>query len=311
MSGPSAREAAALLRALTRSLAVVAAMAGAFTAINTTLFAIKHGVPAPIALLLDPMVALALATVLLTEARLASWGVRPPVWSAVLRWFTGITATMLNTWASIWPDDRIGWPRHPDIAGTVLHGVPPVLLLLLTETIAAYRNRITQLHNTTPSSPEPGVRPQPLPAPVSESTTSNDDARSTLPTGAPPLPTPAMTAPAPTGPHTAAGGPGQPRTTPYMQVAAVNAPDHDVFALALRLDLQHRSRTGHPMSIRQLKTALRIGHTRAKHVRAQLDAHHTAALGSTPAPLPACSSLPGAPPSQALPKHGRDQERSA
>ena len=94
---PSPRQADALLRALTRTLAAVGLLAAAFTAVNVTLFAHAHGVPWPIAILLDPMTALALAAVLLADARLASWGIRPPGWSATLRWFTGTAATVTFT----------------------------------------------------------------------------------------------------------------------------------------------------------------------------------------------------------------------
>lgn len=51
----------------------------------------------------------------------------------------------MNTWSSIWPNGRIGWPVHADPAGIVLQGVPTVLLILLTETIAAYRRTIAPL----------------------------------------------------------------------------------------------------------------------------------------------------------------------
>jgi hypothetical protein len=66
-------EAEVLLRRLTRALAAVGVLTLAFTMVNVTLFATSRGVPWPIALLLDPMVALALATVLYADARLASW----------------------------------------------------------------------------------------------------------------------------------------------------------------------------------------------------------------------------------------------
>jgi hypothetical protein len=42
------------------------------------------------------MAALALSTVLYADARLTCWGIRPPAWSAALRWFTGLAATLMK-----------------------------------------------------------------------------------------------------------------------------------------------------------------------------------------------------------------------
>jgi hypothetical protein len=105
------------------------------------------------------MVALALATVLYAEARLSSWGIRPPAWSAALRWFTGLAATLMNCWTSLWPDGRPGWPHHADPAAVLLHAIPPLLLILLTETVAAYRR-----HLTPPGRNRPAPAPPPPPA---------------------------------------------------------------------------------------------------------------------------------------------------
>ncbi|MFI7337081.1 extensin [Streptomyces sp. NPDC050085] len=151
-------QAEALLTWLTRVLVGVAVLTFAFTEVNVTLFATSRGVPWPIAILLDPMVGLALAGVLYADARLAAWGLRPPGWSAALRWFTALAATAMNTWTSVWPTGVIGWPRHAEPAGIVLHGIPTVMLVLLTEAIAAYRRAITPLL-TAPSSPAPNTQP--------------------------------------------------------------------------------------------------------------------------------------------------------
>jgi hypothetical protein len=97
--------------------------------------------------------ALALAAVLYTDARLTCWGIRPPAWSTVLRWFTGLAATHMNTWTSLWPDGRPGWPSRADPAAVLLHAVPPLLLILLTETVAAYRRHLTPY--LTRTGPEP------------------------------------------------------------------------------------------------------------------------------------------------------------
>ncbi|MGO4420741.1 hypothetical protein AB4Z54_18965, partial [Streptomyces sp. MCAF7] len=105
---PTQAEVDALLRALVRILAGVAVLALVFTAVNVTLFATDHHIPWPIALLLDPMVALTLTTVLYADARLAAWGIPPPRWSTGLRWSSGLAATLMNTWTSLWPDDHIG-----------------------------------------------------------------------------------------------------------------------------------------------------------------------------------------------------------
>ena len=158
-------EAEILVARLTSGLRRVGVLTVVFTMVNVTLFAISRGVPWPIALLLDPMVALALATVLYADARLASWGMRPPGWSTMLRWFAGLAATLMNTWSSLWPDGRPGWPRDADPAAVFLHAVPPVLLILLTETVAAYRRHLTPhtpppVHNRpAPRTPRTGTNP--------------------------------------------------------------------------------------------------------------------------------------------------------
>ncbi len=72
MTAPTSAEAQALLSALARALAGVAALALVFTAVNVTLFATSRGVHPGIAILLDPMAGLALATVLYADARLAA-----------------------------------------------------------------------------------------------------------------------------------------------------------------------------------------------------------------------------------------------
>ncbi|MDH6223646.1 extensin [Streptomyces sp. MJP52] len=138
-------EAVALLRNMTRVLGVVAALALVFTTVNVTRFATSRDVPLPIAVLLDPMIGTTLAGVLYVDARLASWGIPPPAWSTALRWTAGCTAALMNTWESLWPDRHIGWPRHADPAAVLLHLTPALLLIGLTETIAAYRRTISHL----------------------------------------------------------------------------------------------------------------------------------------------------------------------
>ncbi|RFC71116.1 extensin [Streptomyces sp. AcE210] len=261
MSAPAPAEAQALLTALTRALAGVAALALIFTAVNVTLFATSRGVTPAIAILLDPMVALALAAILYADARLAAWGIRPPRWSAALRWFTGITATLINTWDSIWPDRQIGTPIHADLAGVVLHGVPTVLLILLTETIAAYRRTVSPLLARIGSTdPTPDRDPdRPL----------RSDERAAL-ADAFGSPTPdAGEGTAAAGPH-AANNPAMPPGAPTSPEGSVGATDAALWAHAVAIDDAVRTVAGGPVSVWRLRSELHLGPDRAKQIRAQL-----------------------------------------
>ncbi|MFI1205807.1 extensin [Streptomyces sp. NPDC020883] len=163
----AAREAINLLRTMTRVLCVVGVLALVFTTVNVTRFATSRDVPLPIAVLLDPIIGTALAGVLYVDARLAAWGITPPAWSTTLRWSAGSTAALMNTWQSLWPDGQIGWPHHADPAAVLLHLTPALLLIALTETIAAYRRTITHLldHLTSPQPPtDHTLRPPIAPA---------------------------------------------------------------------------------------------------------------------------------------------------
>lgn len=263
MTAPDPAEARRLLTALTRALAAVAALALVFTAVNVTLFATSRGVPWPIAVLLDPMVALALSIVLYADSRLAAWGLRPPIWSAALRWFTGTVATLMNTWDSIWPDRQIGWPTDADPAGIVLHGTPTVLLILLTETTAAYRRAVTPLllrigsadPKGSPDSPEPTDHVWPR---SSETAPRADQFASRLPAYGDVRPVSAHDAPA-DAPDTDT----DPGTT-------MGPPIADVWARAQQIDAAARAETGRPASLWRLRTQLRIGPDRARQIRDQL-----------------------------------------
>ncbi|WP_329433240.1 extensin [Streptomyces sp. NBC_01280] len=262
MSAPAPAEARALLTALTRALAGVAVLALIFTAVNVTLFATSRGVTPIIAILLDPMVALALAAILYADARLAAWGIRPPRWSAALRWFTGITATLMNTWDSIWPDRQIGTPIHADLAGVVLHGVPTVLLILLTETIAAYRRTVAPLLDRISSTdPTPDRAPN-RPLRSGEPATLSD------PLGSP--------APAPSegtaagGPHIADNPPATPPGVPIAPDGLAGAIDATLWAHAVAIDDSVRTATGRPVSVWRLRSELHLGPDRAKQIHAQL-----------------------------------------
>lgn len=128
---------------LTRVLVTVAVVAMAFTATNVTLFAIEHHIPAVIAWLLDPIVAVALGAVLIVDGRLSEHGVHPSGWATGLRWFTGLSTWLMNCWSSLWPSGApFGVPRQVDPAGLVLHSIPPVLLIVLAEAITFYRRAI-------------------------------------------------------------------------------------------------------------------------------------------------------------------------
>ncbi|MFB7707508.1 MULTISPECIES: extensin [unclassified Streptomyces] len=262
MSAPAPAEARALLTALTRALAGVAVLALIFTAVNVTLFATSRGVTPAIAVLLDPMVALALAAILYADARLAAWGIRPPRWSAALRWFTGITATLMNTWDSIWPDRQIDVPIHADLAGVLLHGVPTALLILLTETIAAYRRTVAPLlapiNNTDPTpdpdpsrvlrSGEPTVRPDPFGSPAS----APDEG------------------PGATGPRAANRPPATPPGQPTGPDGTIGEIDAALWAHAVAIDDSVRTATGGPVSVWRLRSELHLGPDRAKQIHAQL-----------------------------------------
>ncbi|MEU9159054.1 hypothetical protein AB0D29_02030 [Streptomyces sp. NPDC048424] len=132
-----------LLSRLTRVLVAVASVALVFTASNVTMFAIDHHVSVWIAWLLDPMVAVALGTVLIFDGRLSEYGLYPSGWATVLRWFAGLGTWVMNCWTSLWPaGSSFGIPRQVDPAGLVLHSVPPVLLIVLAEAISHYRHQI-------------------------------------------------------------------------------------------------------------------------------------------------------------------------
>ncbi|RVU28993.1 extensin [Streptomyces antnestii] len=262
MSAPAPAEAQALLTALTRALAGVAILALIFTAVNVTLFATSRGVTPAIAILLDPMVALALAAILYADARLAAWGIRPPRWSAALRWFTGITATLMNTWDSIWPDRQIGTPIHADLAGVVLHGVPTVLLILLTETIAAYRRTVAPLLDPIgDTDPTPDFDPRRV---------LRSDEPTVLPsTFGSPAAAPGEGTGA-TGPHGATSPPTTHPGAPTGPDGTHGAIDAALWAHAVAIDDAVRMANGGPVSVWRLRSELRLGPDRAKQIHAQL-----------------------------------------
>ncbi|MFA7762207.1 hypothetical protein [Streptomyces sp. NRRL S-448] len=64
------------------------------------MFAIDHHVSPWIAWLLDPMVAVALGTVLIFDGRLSEYGLYPSGWASVLHWFAGLGTWVMNCWTS-------------------------------------------------------------------------------------------------------------------------------------------------------------------------------------------------------------------
>ncbi|GAA2110089.1 hypothetical protein GCM10009802_06830 [Streptomyces synnematoformans] len=265
-----------MLRALTAVLCAVGFLALVFTAVNVTGFATSRGIPLPIAILLDPIISIALAGTLYADSRLAGWGLTPPAWSTTMRWGTGLCAALMNTWASLWPDGRIGLPRQADPAAVLLHLTPPLLLIALAETIAAYRRLLTEVHHRTPPAPAsdpPRTTTHPPPIPHKAATAG------------PPHPAPATTTGTRVRPS-AAGSRPRPRH--------VHPADGELFARAMALDTAWRERTGQPISIRQLRRQLHLGQERARTLRTRLDNAHPA----------------GAPAPDTAPRHLFDQERS-
>lgn len=262
MSAPAPAEAQALLTALTRALAGVAVLALIFTAVNVTLFATSRGVTPAIAVLLDPMVALALAAILYADARLAAWGIRPPHWSAALRWFTAITATLMNTWGSIWPDRQIGTPIHADPAGC-----RPARR---TDRPAdpAHRN-----HRRLPADRRPAPRPDQLHR--SHARPRSEQAPPIRRTGHALRPV-GITGTGPKRGHRRRWAPHcrqSARHTPGAPIAPdglAGAIDATLWAHAVAIDDSVRTATGRPVSVWRLRSELHLGPDRAKQIHTQL-----------------------------------------
>jgi hypothetical protein len=123
-------------RALDASLWGVAGLVAYFSAGNVTAFATGHGTPLHIAVVLAPMVDVALVAALVADGVLTRHGVRPTGWGTLLRWFAGVATLTLNVWESV---------AGADPAGIVLHAVPPLLLILLAEAAPQYRRQFAAL----------------------------------------------------------------------------------------------------------------------------------------------------------------------
>ncbi|MEV0961234.1 extensin [Streptomyces sp. NPDC049910] len=285
MKQPAAREAIRLLRTMTWVLCAVGLLTLVFTTVNVTRFATTRDVPLPIAILLDPMIGTALAGVLYADARLASWGIRPPGWSTTLRWSAGCTAALMNTWESLWPDGQIGWPREADPAAVLLHLTPALLLIALTETIAAYRRTVTDLLDRIGPA-DPTELPTPPAAPEHRSPRKNTAPDNTDPDPNKTPPTADRSAPddmtgspgntsARVGPHTGDRPPDRSPLAPKPDAAPGGTPDADVWPRAVALDTAARAKTGEPVSIWRLRTDLHLGPRRARQIREQLLARHS------------------------------------
>jgi hypothetical protein len=249
---------------MSKVLCTVGALALVFTTVNVTRFATSRGVPLPIAILLDPMIGTALAGVLYVDARLAAWGIRPPGWSTTLRWSTGCTAALMNTWQSLWPDGRIGWPQHADPAAVLLHLTPALLLITLTETIAAYRKTINDLLGSRTQADPRLDRPRAA-------------AQQTMPTHADRNATKrSASANGPNGPAEVGALTFGPRPesspTPNRNDPPPNATHSDtaIWLRAIALNDTALATTGNPVSIWRLRTDLRVGPKRARQIRERL-----------------------------------------
>lgn len=106
--------------------ALVAVGIGAliFTMVNVTLFAYENGVPWPIAVLLDPLASVSLASMLLARAVLSRHGRPADGWAVVLMLTAGAATWAMNIWTSV---------AAGDAAGVLLHSVAPALVILLAE----------------------------------------------------------------------------------------------------------------------------------------------------------------------------------
>ncbi|MFI5607245.1 hypothetical protein [Amycolatopsis sp. NPDC051903] len=85
--------------------------------------------------LLDPMVSLVLVAVLRAEQVTARYQVSTGMWAHRTKWFAFLATYVMNTWKS--------W-THFDVAGVVLHSVPPVLVFLAAETAPVLRDKLTE-----------------------------------------------------------------------------------------------------------------------------------------------------------------------
>ncbi|QFU85722.1 hypothetical protein [Amycolatopsis sp. YIM 10] len=161
----------------------------AFTMVNVQTFAAAGAAPWSLpwlsAWLLDPMVSLVLVAVLRAEQVTARYQVGTGVWAHRTKWFAFLATYVMNTWKS--------WVAL-DVAGVVLHSVPPVLVFLAAETAPVLRDRLTEAviragqaaHGSTPE-----VMPASSPAPADHPVAGAAEAAVTVPVPTAPEPAPA------------------------------------------------------------------------------------------------------------------------
>ncbi|MEU4247777.1 hypothetical protein AB0F15_10230 [Amycolatopsis sp. NPDC026612] len=136
--------------------------------------------------LLDPMVSLVLVAVLRAEQVTARYQVETGAWAHRTKWFAFLATYVMNTWTA--------W-QHGDVAGVVLHSVPPVLVFLAAETAPVLRDKLTEavmaaanVAFTGQADPAPTAAPADVPA---EPASDTADASPAKPAPAPPRRRPA------------------------------------------------------------------------------------------------------------------------
>ncbi len=112
----------------------------AFTMVNVQAFAAQGApfgsLPWIAAWLLDPMVSLVLIAVLRAEQITARYQVTDHTkWIGRTKRFAFVATYAMNTWQSF---------LHADVAGVVLHSVPPLLVFCAAETAPVLRDRLTE-----------------------------------------------------------------------------------------------------------------------------------------------------------------------
>jgi hypothetical protein len=112
----------------------------AFTMVNVQAFAAQGApfgsLPWIAAWLLDPMVSLVLIAVLRAEQITARYQVTDHTrWIGRTKRFAFVATYAMNTWQSF---------LHTDVAGVVLHSVPPLLVFCAAETAPVLRDRLTE-----------------------------------------------------------------------------------------------------------------------------------------------------------------------
>jgi hypothetical protein len=132
----------------------------AFTMVNVQAFAAQGAalwsLPWFAAWLLDPMVSLVLIAVLRAEQITARYQVSDHTkWIGRTKRFAFAATYAMNTWSSF---------LHRDIAGIVLHSVPPLLVFCAAETAPVLRDRLTEAvlraEQTAALTDPPGASPQ-------------------------------------------------------------------------------------------------------------------------------------------------------